>query len=123
VVYVGTGTLGALAFETYGLSDLAAYLGNNGIVFHAVILGQNQADRDIQYLCSQTGGTIMPLYQPEGIRPTLEKLQITPSGAYILTYRSQLPTDFGRAYLPIEAEVYLLERSGRDNTGYFPPIE
>ena len=123
VIYVGTGVLGSLAFEQYGLSEMAAYLANNGIVFHAVILGPNQADRDIQYLCNQTGGSIMPLYQPEGIQPTLEKLEVTASGSYILNYRSHLPTDFGRAYLPIEAEVYLLERSGRDATGYFPPIE
>jgi hypothetical protein len=34
-----------------------------------------------------------------------------------------LPTDFGRAYLPVEAEAYLMNRSGRDRTGYFPPVE
>jgi DNA-binding beta-propeller fold protein YncE len=123
VVYVGSGRLGELAFDRYGLSELAAYLANNGIVFHAVILGANAADPDVTYLCSQTGGSVMPLYRPEGIGPILEKLSVTPSGSYILNYRSMLPTDFGRAYLPIEAEVYLLDRSGRDRTGYFPPRE
>jgi DNA-binding beta-propeller fold protein YncE len=123
VVYVGTGTLGGLAFDRYGLSELAAYLTNNGIVFHAVILGPNQADQDIQHLCNQTGGSVMPLYRPEGVGPVLDRLELTSSGSYMLSYRSQLSTDFGKAYLPVEAEVYLLKRSGRDSTGYFPPME
>jgi hypothetical protein len=123
VIFVSSGSLGELAFEQYGLSELAAYLANNGIVFHAVIVGNSSADDDIRYLCNQTGGLILPLYRPEGIGPVLQSLGATPSGSYTLSYRSQLPTDFGRAYLPIEAEVYLLERSGRDSTGYFPPLE
>jgi hypothetical protein len=123
VIFVSTGRLGELAFDQYGLSELAAYLANNGIVFHAVILGENPPDRDIEYLCAETGGQVLPLYRPEGIGYALESLKLTPSGSYTLNYRSLLSTDFGRAYLPVEAEVYLLERSGRDSTGYFPPIE
>jgi DNA-binding beta-propeller fold protein YncE len=124
VVYVGTGQLGELAFDSYGLSELAAYLANNGIVFYAVILGANQAaGQDIQYLCNQSGGAVMPLYRPEGIVPILDELKLTSSGSYIFNYRSMLSTDFGRSYLPVEAEVYLMNRSGRDRTGYFPPIE
>jgi hypothetical protein len=124
VVYVGSGVTGELAYDRYSLSELAAYLANNGIVFHAVIVGGAAGPGDdIRYLCGQTGGTVLPLYRPEGIAPILETLKVTPSGSYILNYRSMLPTDFGRAYLPIEAEVYLLMRSGRDATGYFPPRE
>jgi hypothetical protein len=92
-------------------------------VFHAVIVGGNQASREIEYLCEETGGQAVPLYRPEGISPVLESLRSTPSGSYILSYRSQLPTDFGRAWLPVEAEVYLMDRSGRDSVGYFPPLE
>jgi DNA-binding beta-propeller fold protein YncE len=123
VVYVGTGQPGELAFEQYGLSELAAYMANNGIVFYAVIVGPNQAGADIQYLCNQSGGAVMPLYRNEGIAPILNELALTPSGSYTFNYRSMLPTDFGRAYLPIEAEAYLMNRSGRDRTGYFPPVE
>jgi DNA-binding beta-propeller fold protein YncE len=123
VVYVGTGHPGELAFEQYGLSELAAYMANNGIVFYAVIVGPNHAGADIQYLCNQSGGAVMPLYRNEGIVPVLNKLALTPSGSYTFNYRSMLPTDFGRAYLPIEAEAYLMNRSGRDHTGYFPPVE
>jgi hypothetical protein len=123
VVFVGSGFLSELAFEQYSLSELAAYLTNNGIRFYAVILGENPPAEELRYLCEQTGGQVLPLYRPQGIRPVLESLGSAPSGSYTLRYRSGLPTDFGRAYLSVEAEVYLLERSGRDRIGYFAPLE
>ena len=123
VVFVGSGNLGELAFEQYSLSELASYLANNGIIFYAIMLGGNQAGEELRYLCNQTGGEALSLYQPQGIGPVIRDIAATPSGTYILRYRSQLPTDFGRAYLPVEAEVYLMERSGRDSIGYFPPLE
>jgi DNA-binding beta-propeller fold protein YncE len=125
VVYVGSGSLGALAFEQYSLSETAAYLANNGIVFNAVLVGgvQNEASEEIRYLCRETGGKALPLYRPEGIKEIIENLAFLPNGLYSLRYRSSLPTDYGRAWLPVEAEVYLMERSGRDSSGYFSPLE
>jgi DNA-binding beta-propeller fold protein YncE len=123
VVFVGSGGVGELGFDQYGLSELAAYMANNGVIFHAVIVGGGPAGEEIRYLAEETGGRVLPLYRPEGIAPALQSLGANPSGSYTLSYRSQLPTDFGRAYLPVEAEVYLLERSGRDRIGYFPPLE
>jgi DNA-binding beta-propeller fold protein YncE len=123
VVFVTTGRLGELAFDRYSLSELAAYMANNGVVFYAVLVGGNPADADIRYLCERTGGAVLPLYRSESIGPVLQQLSATPSGSYILSYRSRLPTDYGRAYFPVEAEVYLLERSGRDSIGYYPPAE
>jgi DNA-binding beta-propeller fold protein YncE len=121
VVFIGSGALGELAFESYGLSELAAYLANNGIVFYAVIVGGSRADESLSYLCTETGGAVLPLYRSEGVKPAISALASKPSGVYILSYESRLPTDFGTAYLPVEAEVYLMERSGRDKSGYFPP--
>ena len=46
-----------------------------------------------------------------------------PQGIYQLSYTSALSTNFGTNYLPLEAEVYLLNRSGRDETGYFAPLQ
>ncbi|MDR3139094.1 MAG: NHL repeat-containing protein [Treponema sp.] len=122
VIFVSSGTLGELALEQYGLTELAAYLANNGIVFHAVIVG-GEAAAELRYLCNQTGGSVLPLYRNEGIGKVIQSIASYPAGAYTLQYRSQLLTDFGRAYLPVEAEVYLMERSGRDGIGYFPPLE
>ena len=123
VVYIGSGSLGDLAFEQYSLSEMASYLANNGIVFNAIILGQGQITAGIEYLCRETGGRAMHLYRPRGIGELIKSAADNPSGLYSFTYNSRLPTDFGRAWLPLEVEVYLMERSGRDDTGYFPPLE
>ena len=117
------GSLGELAYEQYSLSELAAYLANNNIVFYAVMAGSGIAGRDIQYLCEQTGGKVLQLYRNQGITDEIANLVNLPNGNYSLSYRSSLYTDFGRAYLPLAVEVYLMERSGRDETGYFPPLE
>ncbi|GHV93149.1 hypothetical protein AGMMS50268_36520 [Spirochaetia bacterium] len=123
LIFVTSGSLGEFAYDRYGLSELAAYMANNSIVFNAVLVGSGPAAEEIRYLCRETGGEVLPLYRPEGIREAIQNLSSYPSGSYTLSYRSQLPSDFGRAYLPVEAEVYLMERSGRDGTGYFPPLE
>jgi DNA-binding beta-propeller fold protein YncE len=128
VLFVCSGKgLGQLAFEQYSLSELAAYMANNGIVFHAIIVGDESgsatAGEEIRFLSAETGGEVARLYRPEGVAPLIKRLVSRPSGSYFLNYESSLPTDLGRAFLPVEAEVYLLERSGRDAVGYFPPLE
>jgi DNA-binding beta-propeller fold protein YncE len=123
VVYIGSGDLGELAFEQYSLSEMACYLANNGIVFNAVIIGSGNISAGIEYLCRETGGRAMRLYNPYGIAGLIKDMADTPTGLYSFSYNSRLQTDFGRAWLGVEAEVYLMERSGRDNTGYFPPLE
>ena len=123
VIFIGSGALGEFAYEQYSLSELAAYLTNNNVAFYAVIAGGGLPGGEILYLCEETGGKVLSLYRNEGIIPEIKKLAEEPSGSYVLSFRSLLDTDFGRAYLPLEAEVYLMERSGRDSTGYFPPLE
>jgi len=123
VVYIGSGNLGASAFDQYSLSEMAAFLANNGIVFNAVIIGQGQASASVEYLCRETGGKAMNLYHPRGIGELIKSVADTPTGLYSFTFNSRLQTNYGQAWLPLEAEVYLMERSGRDNTGYFPPME
>jgi hypothetical protein len=128
VIFIGAGTAGGATdslgvFEQYSLFELASYLSNNNITLYAVIAGGGAPGGDLRYLCEQTGGSILSLYRNEGIMPEIGKLIEKPTPSYTLSYRSALPTDFGRAFLPLEAEVYLMERSGRDSTGYFPPLE
>ena len=123
VIYIGSGDPGALAFEQYSLSEMASYLANNGIVFNAIIVGGGQVSQSIEYLCRETGGRAMALYNPRGIGDLIRSVAVTPSGLYSFTYNSRLPTDFGRAWLSLEVEAYLMERSGRDSTGYFSPLE
>ncbi|MCL2277414.1 MAG: NHL repeat-containing protein, partial [Treponema sp.] len=123
VVYIGSGNLGELAFEQYSLSEMSSYLANNNIVFNAVILGSGQISAAIEYLCRETGGKAMYLYSAIGIGGLIKGIADTPTGLYSFTYNSRLYTDYGRAWLPVEVEVYLMERSGRDDTGYFPPLQ
>jgi DNA-binding beta-propeller fold protein YncE len=123
VVFVGSGSPGEFGFESYSLSELASYLANNGIAFYAIIVGNGRVSGELQYLCEETGGEAVDLYRPLGIGPAIRSITEKGSGSYALRYRSSLPTNFGNDYLPIEAEVYLLERSGRDRTGYFAPLE
>jgi DNA-binding beta-propeller fold protein YncE len=123
VILVGSGSLGELAFEQYSLSELGSFMANNGIAFYAVIIGNESAGDDIRYLCRETGGDVLNLYSPAGIGPAIRSIGEKGSGSYALSYRSSQRTNFGRDYLPVEAEVYLMERSGRDRTGYFAPLE
>jgi DNA-binding beta-propeller fold protein YncE len=123
VFFIGSGSVGELAFEQYDLSELACFLANNGITFNAVIAGGGPASAEIDYLCKETGGKALPLYRPQGIAELVKSAAAVPTGSYAFTYRSALPTDYGRAFLPLEAEAYLMERSGRDSAGYFPPLE
>ncbi|MBD5435335.1 MAG: hypothetical protein HDR36_02300, partial [Treponema sp.] len=46
-----------------------------------------------------------------------------PNGMYQFSYESALQTDMGRAFLPVEVETYIMNRSGRDEIGYFAPLE
>jgi len=124
VVYLGTGQLGEFTSDQYGgLSEHASYLANNGIVFNAIIVGGGQITNEIEYLCNETGGRAVQLYRPQGIGPLIKSIADIPSPLYSISFTSRLPTDFGRAWLPLEVEVYLMERSGRDSTGYFSPLE
>jgi DNA-binding beta-propeller fold protein YncE len=128
ILFVSSGAgLGELAFEQYSLNELAAYMANNGIVFNAILVGEDSASvplsDEIRYLCVETGGEAIRLYNPQGIGPLVRQMVSVPSASYILSYQSSLSTGFGRAFLPVEAEVYLLERSGRDSIGYFPPMD
>jgi DNA-binding beta-propeller fold protein YncE len=123
VVFVTSGGIGELAFEQYNLSELAAYLANNDTVFYAVLVGGGTLDESLRFICEQTGGKALPLYRSEGVAAELRKLPGRPSGSYSLSYRSGLQTNFGKAFLPVDAEVYLMDRSGRDSAGYFAPLE
>ncbi len=123
VVFLSAGQMSENAFDRYGLADIAAYLNNNGILFSTVYLDNVSPVNEIDYITGQTGGDAYYVYRPEGLRGVVSDFTALPNGSYQLTYTSSLPTDFGRAFLPVEVETYLLNRSGRDETGYFAPLE
>jgi len=123
VVYLSTGEVSPSGFLSYGLNDLAAYMGNNGVVFSIVQLTPGAPAAEYAYLSDNTGGSSYYVYRGEGLASLVADIMDAPNGSYVLSYTSTMPTDFGRAYLPVEVEAWLMNRSGKDETGYFAPLE
>lgn len=123
VVLIGDGRVGDGAFQEYSIDQLAAFLTNNDIGFHIVLLEQRTPDAELSYLVDQTDGTIRYVYEPEGVAPIVQEFRTKPLGTYWLTYTSAANPDFGRAYIEVSAEAQIFVRSGRDEMGFFPPAD
>ena len=123
IIYLSCGDVGVSSFSKYGLSNLTTYMNNNSISLSVIQLSQKAVAEEIQYICDYTAGTSYYIYRPEGISSVIKDIIELPSGVYQLSYKSSLPSNLGRAYLPVEAEVYLMNRSGVDETGYFAPLQ
>ncbi len=123
IVYLTSGEIGQNSFTQYALSDLTTYLNNNAISFSSVLLSQNAPTEEISYIVENTTGNSYYVYRPEGLQSVIKDIISLPSGLYQFKYTSSLQTEYGRKYLPVEIEAYLLNRSGRDETGYFAPLQ
>lgn len=123
VIIITDGAVSQNSFQRYGLSEITAYYNNNGIPLCTINVSQNALDAEIQYLNTQTGGSVYYVYRTEGLSSVYTDILSIPRGTYQLTYTSSLPTNFGKDFLKLEAEVYLHNRSGRDETGYFAPLQ
>lgn len=123
VIYFTAGKLTQDSFSQYGLADTASYLNNNSIGFSVVQLAQGAPDEELEYLADAVGGQSYYVYRREGLSNIVKDIIDAPSGLYQFSYISRMQTNFGEAYLPVEVEVYLMNRSGRDDTGYFAPLE
>ena len=86
-------------------------------------LEQKAADEKLDFILSNTFGDSYYVYRPAGLRSVVNDILQMPQGVYQFSYTSSLTTNFGQNYLPLEAEVYLLNRSGRDEAGYFAPLQ
>lgn len=123
IIFITCGTVTSNGFSQYGLVDLSAYLNNNAIGFAAVNVSQKALSSEMSYLVNETTGEEYYVFRPEGLSQVVEDLIALPSGIYQLSYTSSLPTNFGRQFLSLEVETYLLNRSGRDESGYYAPME
>lgn len=123
VVIISAGKVSLNAFEKYSLSETAAFLNNNHISLASVLLTQNACDEELDYIVSNTPGKEYYIFRPEGLSGIVGDLVDIPSGLYTFSYTSVLSTNFGEKYLPVEVEAYLLNRSGRDECGYFAPLQ
>ena len=82
----------------------------------------NRLDEDLEY--DENGEIKVDVdYTNRPYEDVVKDIINIPQGVYQFSFTSALPTNFGMNYLPLEVEVYLLNRSGRDETGYFAPLE
>lgn len=124
VVFITLGNTREQPFEDYKLDVLARYMRNNSIAFYCIYVVQNpEYPQELEYLCRETGGESMYAYRPEGMAPVVADIAATPTGRYFFSYNSSSETDFGNTFLPVAAEVFLFERSGRSELGYYAPLE
>ena len=123
IVYIGDGHVTQNAFDKYGLTDLTAYLNNNSIAFASLLLSQGASDSEIDFLTKNTEGGEYYVYRDTGLSSLVDDIIQIPSGIYVLSYESNLSTDFGQRYLPVETEAFIMNRSGRDESGYFAPLQ
>jgi len=122
IVYVGSGSVNEAFLKGSSIAELAAILVNNDIMFSCVLLGKGSASETLRYLASRSGGSIYRADRPEGLQEIAENLRRSRTGIYRLSYLASADDGFGRSYLPFNVEVYLRDRSGKDETGYFAPL-
>ena len=123
IVLITAGNDNGLTFEKYNLAELSSYMNNNSIAFSVIQLNQTALGDELAYIEESTSGDIYYVFRPQGLGDVVKDMIELPQGIYQLSFTSAMSTNFGTNYLPLEAEVYLLNRSGRDETGYFAPLQ
>jgi hypothetical protein len=123
ILFIGSGNLPDWAFETIGLNQTLAYLRNNHIRFSLIHSSVDPVNPALNFLIDQTGGHIYTLTEARGMVDLREDFLERRTGIYLLGTTSLFDADFGRKYLPIEVEVSHFTKSGRDESGYFGPLE
>ena len=123
IIMISPGKVSIDAFEKYSLSETAAYLNNNRVPVLSVLVNQTAGDEEYEFIVSHTPGGEYYMFRPEGLSSVISDIVDIPNGVYTFSFTSALTTNFGEKYLPIEVETYLLNRSGRDESGYFAPLQ
>ena len=122
LVHIGTGSVNESVLDGPSLSELASVLVNNGIAFYAVIVGKSGPSELLTMLAQKTGGAVYRADRPEGISVIAKNIRSMPTGTYRLSYLSTADDGFGKAYIPFNVEVYLRDRSGKEESGFFAPL-
>ncbi len=123
IIIISAGKIGLSAFDKYSLTDTVSYLNNNDINCSSVMVTQKACDEELSFILQRTSGKEYYVFRPEGLSLVVKELLNIPTGIYSFSFVSAMNTNFGEAFLPIEVESYLMNRSGRDETGYFAPLE
>jgi DNA-binding beta-propeller fold protein YncE len=121
VVLLTTGSLNRDSFSDYTLAEVTDYLQNNSIPLYVVYFGP-EVDRELEFICSQTGGSVVPYFSAKGAANLLTDIRRRPEARYLLEMRSPSESGFGNNYIELQTEVVLHRKSGRTRSGYFAPL-
>ncbi len=123
VIYFSTGSIGESPANGSAVSELGALLENNDIRFNVVLVGEGRLDPALQYLVTRSGGRIVNASGPNGLGDLALALGRTRSAKYKFSFDSAGDDDFGSRQLTVSIEAYLNQKSGRDELGYYAPLE
>jgi hypothetical protein len=121
VILLTRGKLHRGSFADYTLAEVTDYLQNNSIPLYVVYFGP-EVDRELEYICSQTGGSVRPYFSAGGVADLFGELRRRPESRYLLELKSPSESDFGKNYIELDAEVVFHRKSGRTRSGYFAPL-
>jgi len=119
VVYVTSGTVPARAFSKNTLTETAAYLANNGIVFSVVTVNDAPLAPELAYLMQQTGGRSWSV--KDDLKPFLDEIPQRVSDLYAITWKSITPAEAGVREIPVTIEVQKFKQSARTGSSFFVP--
>lgn len=111
------------AFDRYGLVETARLMANNGIIFYPVYSDISLRSRELDYIADQTGGESSYMYRPEGSGTIIDSIRDSGIGRYTVVWQTPRPSGYGRDFLPVSIEVIYINKSGRDESGTFSPLQ
>lgn len=124
ILYFTGGESRESSFDRYSVLELAQHLKNNGVSFFALsVVPEDKVSDDLKFLCQETSGDLIYLFRPKGISGLFDQITSTPDGTYVIEYKSSTDGELGRRFIPFQAEVILHNRSGRDRSGYYSPVQ
>lgn len=122
VILLSTGRIRADTFRQYDLIDLAQFYRNNMIAFYLARVGQGPVAEDLEFLARETGGAVIDVGTTV-LERFLSDLRSRPTPNYILQYNTITPPENGLRYIPLSVEVNVFRKSGRNESGYFAPLD
>ena len=121
VILLSSGTLNRESFSDYTLAEVTDYLQNNSIPLYVVCFAE-QVARELEFICSQTGGAVIPYFSAQGVTSLLADIRRRSGSRYLLELRSPSESGFGKNYIELQTEVVFHRKSGRARSGYFAPL-
>jgi len=111
------------AFDRYGLVETARLMANNGVAFYPVYSEPGVNSRELDYIAAQSGGEPSYMFRPEGSAAIVRDIRSKGIGRYTVVWNTPRTSGYGRTYLPVSLEVIYINKSGRDESGTFAPLQ